>query len=442
MYRIPSSQVNRRKFLANSLAGLAVAGLPEWAASEAKAVTAETASRLPRRIGQNDTIQVGVIGPGGAKAGFRQGLGDTRAIASKPGVKCIAVCDVDRTHRDQAAAVFGSDTKKYDDFRELISNPEIDGVVIGTPDHWHAIICIAALKAGKHVYCEKPLTLTIEEGRKIVAAHKRSKVVFQTGSQQRSDTRFRLACELVRNGRLGKIRKVQTHLPGGNIGGPFPGRPVPEDINWDMWLGPAPLAEYMPERMHGSFRHWLEYSGGMMTDWGAHHNDIMQWGLGMDGSGPIAIESRGVRNFGHNCYNAFQDFDVLYTYPGNITVHCSNKGENGVTFEGENGTIFVSRGVIRASDPAILDEPLPATATKLYASNDHAMNFVEGMRTGKECICTSEVGHRSVSVCHLGNISMRLAGRRLEWDPVKERFKDDEEAQKLTLPHARGEWKI
>ncbi len=437
-----SYEVSRRKFLATSLAGMAVAGMPDWAVAEAVEAENERASALPKRIGPQDQINVAVIGPGGSKGGFRQGLGDTRNIASKPGVRVIAACDVDDQHTQEAAAVFGSDCARYSDFREVIARKDIDAVVIGTPDHWHAIMAIAAMKAGKDVYCEKPMTLTISEGKKVAATQKATKRVFQTGSQQRSDGRFRMACELVRNGRLGKITKVQTHLPGGNVGGPFEVKPVPSGFNWDMWLGPAPMTDYVYERTHGSFRHWLEYSGGMMTDWGAHHNDIMQWALGMDDSGPIAIEAQGSRKFGHNSYNAFQDYDVYYTYPGDINVHCSNKGENGVTFTGEKGTIFVSRGTIQASDDALLAEPLPSNATKLYVSSDHAGNFVDCIRSRKDTICNATVGYRSVSVCHLGNICLRLAGRKLTWDPATDTFPGDAEANSYINRQYRKPWTL
>jgi predicted dehydrogenase len=302
---------SRRRFLTASLAGIAAAGLPEWFANEAAAAARERDAGEPRHIGPNDQINIGAIGLGGSRGGFQQGLGDTRAAASKPGCKVVAVCDVDGLHRDEGAAVFGADCAKYNDFRDLLAHDDIDAVVIGTPDHWHAVIAIAAMKAGKDVYCEKPLTLTIEEGRKLVEAWRETKRVFQVGSQQRSNARFRLACELARNGRLGKIKRVVTHLPTGPTGGPFEVKPVPSDLDWEMWQGPTPRTDYVPERTHGSFRWWLEYSGGMLTDWGAHHNDIAQWGLGTDRSGPVTVEAFGKGPFiGRNCYNTFPEYDV------------------------------------------------------------------------------------------------------------------------------------
>jgi len=436
------SDLSRRDFLRRSIAGLSVAALPAWYAREAVAAEAERAAARPRRTGANDRINLACIGPGGSRGGFRQGLGDTHAIQSQGGVQVVAVCDVDRQHREQAARSFGSDCAQFADFRELLQRKDIDAVVIGTPDHWHTLIAIAALRAGKDVYCEKPLTLTIEEGRQLVRAHHQSGRVFQVGSQQRSDGRFRLACELVRNGRLGKIKRVEARIPNGSRGGPFPVQPVPEGFDWEMWLGPAPPAEYVKERTHGTFRYWYEYSGGMMTDWGAHHLDLAQWGLGKDGSGPIRVESRGDLPAVANGYNTAIDFEVTYTYPGDITLVATHEGENGVRFEGENGWIFVSRGRIDASDPRLLSDPLPANATRLYVSNNHHGNFVDCVRSRKETICPAEVGHRSVSVCHLGNISLRLGGRRMEWDPEKERFTGDDEATRMLGRPMRAPWKL
>jgi len=439
-----SYMISRRKLLENSLAALAAAGLPAWFVEESLAAESERIQRIPRRIGPNDQINFACIGTGGSRGGFRQGLNVTRWAASHPGVKVVAVCDVDKQHLDEAANVFGPDCAKYSDFRELLARKDIDAVVIGTPDHWHAYIAIAAMKAGKDVYCEKPLTLTIAEGRKIVEVAKKTGAVFQTGSQQRSDARFRLACELVRNGRIGRIKRVETHIPGAPSGGPFQPKPIPEGFNWDMWLGQAPWTEYIPERTHGTFRYWYEYSGGMVTDWGAHHNDIAQWGLGMDGSGPIRVESVGKlpTPYGPNCFNVHTEFDITYTYPNGVTLLCTNKGENGVLFEGEEGWIFVNRGTIRASDERLLKDPLPSNAVRLYVSNDHMGNFIDCIRTRKQPICHAEIGHRSVTVCHIGNISLRLGGRKLEWDPKKERFKGDAEANKMLSRPARKPWVV
>jgi predicted dehydrogenase len=435
-------ELSRRKFLTGSMAGLIAAGLPEWYAKEAHAEMRERAAGRDKKYGPNDQINLAVIGPGGSKGGFRQGLGDTQRIAYHHGVKVVAACDLDKQHLNEAADTLGPNCAKFDDFRELLARKDIDAVVIGTPDHWHATIAAAALRAGKDVYCEKPLTLTLDEGKRLVKVARSTNRIFQVGSQQRSDARFRMACELVRNGRLGKLKTVHANLPGGPVGGPFEVKPVPSDFNWDMWQGPTPAVDYIPERTHGTFRHWLEYSGGMMTDWGAHHNDIAQWGIGADHAGPIAAQAVGVRHFGYNCFNAFQEFEVTYTYPNDVTLITSNKGDNGVLFEGENGWIFVSRSEIKASDQKLLDEPLPSSATRLYVSDDHHGNFVDCIRSRKLPICDVEIGYRSVSVCHIGNICLRLGGRKLEWDPQAEMFKDDKEANTYLSRPTRNGWHV
>ncbi|MFM7321843.1 MAG: Gfo/Idh/MocA family protein, partial [Armatimonadota bacterium] len=269
--------MNRRHILLGGAVAAAHTALPDWFLSEAKAEESAQSGPARRRIAAGETIRMGLIGAGGSKGGFRQGLGDMRGIAAQPGVKVVAVCDVDLQHLDEAAATFPG-SAKYADFRYLLDRDDIDAVVIGTPDHWHAIIAAMAIRKGKDVYCEKPLTLTIAEGQALARLAKEYGTVFQTGSQQRSDRRFRLACELVRNGRIGKVKRVVAHLPGGSQGGPFEVTTPPKDFLYDMWLGPAPETPYIRERTHGSFRHWFDYSGGMMTDWGAHHLDISQWG--------------------------------------------------------------------------------------------------------------------------------------------------------------------
>lgn len=436
------SNISRRDLLTRTAAGATLAALPGWFTKEAAAAEQERISLQGRRIGPNDRINIACIGPGGTKGGFRQGLGDTRGAQRQPGTQIVAVCDVDRTHCEEAAKVFGSDCKQYHDFRELLANKDIDAVIIGTPDHWHAVISNAAMRAGKDVYCEKPLTLTVDEGKSVVRVQKETGRVFQVGSQQRSDQRFRLACELVRNGRLGKIKRVVANIPNGQKGGPFAVQPVPDGFDWNFWQGPTQVEDYIPQRTHGNFRYWYEYSGGMMTDWGAHHLDISQWGLGMDDSGPIRVESAGTLPSMWNGYNTALDFEVTYTYPNDITLLCTYKGENGVQFEGEKGSIFVSRGKISASDEKLLSEPLPSGAVKLYASDNHMANWLDCIRSRKDPICTAEIGHRSCTVCHIGNLSLRLGGRKMDWDPKAEQFKTDADGNRMLSRPMRGPWKL
>lgn len=420
--------------------GAAVAALPTWFVNQSFAMENDLAPQR-KKFGPNDTINIGVIGTGGPRGGYRQGFSDANSMRGKPGVKLIAVCDVDSVHRDWAANEYGGNPTKYHDYRDLLANKSIDAVVIGTPDHWHSTIAIDAMHAGKDVYCEKPLTLTIGQGREICDAQADTKAVFQTGSQQRSDDRFRLACELVRNGRIGKVHTITTHLPTGPTGGPFESEAVPEGFDWNMWMGPTMVTDYIKQRTHGDFRWWLDYSGGMLTDWGAHHNDIAQWAMDMDHSGPLTVEgtAKNPPMTGTHYYNTFPEFDLDFLYANGVKLHCTNQGENGVMFEGDGGWIFVSRERIGASEPKLLQEPLGSNAVKLYVSTDHTKNFIDCMRTRQLPICNAEVGHRSATVCHLANICLQLKGRKLSWDAKKERFINDPVADSM-LSRPKRKW--
>jgi predicted dehydrogenase len=436
--------LSRRGFLARATAALtAGAGLPAWYAREVLA--AEQADEA-RKGGPNDRLTFGIIGSGDRS---KQLVND---LKRHQGWQIVAVCDVDMGHRDEVAKLVGGDVTKYHDFRELCARKDIDAVLIVTPDHWHTLPAIAAMKAGKHVYCEKPLTLTVAEGQALVKVAKATDRTFQVGSQQRSDARFRLACELVRNGRLGKLKTVETRIGGNPKAGPLPVVPVPEGLDWDFWLGQTPKVPFVmdtqskdrhpPSRCHYQFRWWYEYSGGKMTDWGAHHNDIAQWALGADGSGPVAVQGSGTTpSSDPHSYNCHPDFTATYTYPNGVQLVCKSQGDNGVRFEGEDGKwIFVSRGKIDASDKQLLEEKLPDSAARLYVSTNHMGNFLECVKTRKPTVCTAEVGHRSVSVCHIGNIAIRT-GKKLKWDPVKEQF-DDAEANKMLSRPMRDPWRL
>src|SRR5262245_15095481 len=301
--------VSRRGFLDRSLAGLTIAGLPLWYAREVLAEAQERAAadQKAKTAGPNDQIVMAAIGVGG------QGTGIMKWAKGKPGVKFVAVCDIDADHRKKAAQEVGTDCRQYKDFRELLAKEQLDAVTIGTVDHWHALTAIAAMKAKCDVYCEKPLSLTIEEGKAMVKAARKYDRVFQTGSQQRSDARYRLACELVRNGRIGAVHTVEARIGDNPIGGPFKVAPVPDGLDWNFWKGPTADVPYVLERCHYEFRWWYEYSGGKLTDWGAHHNDIAQWGLGMDGSGPVSVTATGVEPSREpNCYNCHPHFAVTY----------------------------------------------------------------------------------------------------------------------------------
>jgi predicted dehydrogenase len=332
--------------------------------------------------------------------------------------------------------------------------PNVDIVINGTPDHWHTLVNLRAVRSGKDVYSEKPLTLTIDEGKRLVAAVKETKRILQTGSQQRSDKTFRLACELVRNGRVGKVERAKVWLPMGLHGGPFKSQAVPNGLDWDFWQGQTQPVEYVPERCHVKFRYWWDYSGGTMTDWGAHHNDIALWGLGRERSGPVSVEGAATVEPIDGGFTAASQYRVKYVYEDGVEHMCSsttangwagaNLGEpgpgekrHGVQFEGPAGWIYVTRGgELEASDTALIGEPLPEDAERLYASRDHMGNFFECVRSRKAPICDAEIGHRSVSVCHLGVIAVRL-GRKLEWDPAAEKFVGDAEANGMLAREMR-----
>ena len=358
----------------------------------------------------------------------------------------MAVCDLDERRLTEALKS-NPKAKKYTDFRLLLEKENIHGIINGTPDHWHTLINIAALKAGKDVYSEKPLTLTIDEGKRLVNVANQTKGILQTGSQQRSEERFHLACELVRNGRVGKLTDVLVNLPAGPRGGPFAKAAVPTELDWDVWQGQVASTDYVAEKCHGSFRYWWDYSGGTLTDWGAHHNDIALWGMGLDRSGPVTIEAKPRVEMIPGGYTAFSEYEVHYEYANGVKQVTQSVAENGpdgrefkkadpgkflhgVKFTGTDGWIFVTRGRIEASQPEMLTTPLPTQAQRLYASSNHMGNFIDCMRSRRPPICDAEIGHRSVSVCHLGVIALRLR-RKLQWDPVAEKFKEDNEANAM-----------
>ena len=398
----------------------------------------------------NDRINLAVIGVGG------MGTQHLRVMLRNPGVHIPAICDVYEPHRMQAKARVddryeNEDCVAYNDFRAVLDRDDIDAILIGSPDHWHIPISIAAFKAGKDVYSEKPLTHTINEGKALVKAVKRYGRVFQTGTQQRSSVEFRFACELVRRGMLGKLHTVELHLPPGNSCEWTPDREPPPGLDWDLWLGPAPWVPFNPRRHPGGFRFFWDYSGGSLTDWGAHHSDVAQWGIGMDGSGPISVEGKGVLPAEGN-FETFLDYNITWEYPNGVkmvTVH----PEHGLRFIGTDGWVHVWRGGIEAEPRELLrtvidqDErslyikPAQQQQWQVWASPGHHADWLDCIRTRRQPVCNAEVGHRSVTVCHLGNIAMRL-GRKLNWDPVKEEFIGDDEANTYLSRPYRAPWRL
>jgi predicted dehydrogenase len=351
----------------------------------------------------------------------------------------VAVADPDQAHVERAVQRAGGRTKGYRDYRHLLDHRDVDAVLIATPDHWHALNAVHACEAGKDVYCEKPLSLTIADGRAIADAAARHRRVFQTGTQQRSSSQFRRACELVRNGALGRLIDVDVCLGTGPTSGFVADRAPPAGLDWELWLGPAPRRPYNEKRCHYNFRWFYEYSGGKLTDWGAHHLDIVQWALGTEHAGPLAVEATGVHP-ADNFYETAVEFDVRYTYPGGVTVAAHGAGENGVTFRGTEGTLFVSRSTIRTEPQEILDRRT-ALPIALPESRDHHRNWVDCLRSRAEPISGAEASHRSATVCHLGNIAMQL-GRKLAWDAAREEFTGDDAANRLRERPLRGAWRL
>ncbi len=403
-------------------------------------------SRTRGAVQPSNRLTFALIGCGG------MGRANLHDFMNKPGVQVLAVCDPDRARRlstrddvlkryaerRRSGTYAGCDA--YNDYRDLLARDDIDCVIVGSPDHWHALHVVHAARAGKDIYGEKPLSLTVAQGREMVRAVQRYARVFQTGSQQRSDARFRQACELVRNGRLGRIHRVICGLPGGEITGNHPPIDPPDGFDYDLWLGPAPAEPYCAHRTHYEFRHILDYSGGKLTDWGAHHIDIAQWALGTMDSGPTRIEGQG--EFPRDgLWNAAVTYDIRCSYDSGVELIITSRAPNGVRFEGDRGTLFVTRGHIEADPAEILREQIGEHEDRLPVSNDHRMNFIECVRSRTEPVAPIEHAHRSIAIAHLGNISMRL-GRPIRWDPATETIADDPTASRMLDRAMRGPWSL
>jgi predicted dehydrogenase len=396
----------------------------------------------------SEQITLGFIGVG------KQGDGLLRGFLNEPGCRVVAVCDVDKQKMKAAQEIVDNyplDVKVkrlacagYRDFRELLARKDIDAVVIATPDHWHSIISIEACKAGKDVYCEKALAMSVVEARAVVNAAKRSGCVFQTGSMQRSDFKFHQACELVRNGYIGKLKNVRLCIrtatfPYFPVACDLPAEPAPDYLDWDMWLGSAPWRPYnsriAPPIGSPGWAHWRDYDdygGGLMTDWGAHHFDIAQWGIGADASGPAEIYPADGKEFKM----------LTYRYSNGVTVVRDDDMQyKSILFTGTEGTIEVSRNFIDAKPLSLLREHIGPEKIHLYKSENHYANWLECIRSRQRTICDAETGCRSATVCHLGIIANRL-GRPLKWDPSAERFIGDGEADRMLSRPMRSPWKV
>lgn len=424
------SRFTRRQFLAAST--VAAAG-PMILSTPSRGLAAPS-----------ERIRLGFIGIG------IQSRGHLRRFVGTNDTQVIAVCDVVTERREDSKRIVEEGYAKqkdigsykgcaeYVDFRELLARDDIDAVVIGTPDHWHAIPAVMACRAGKDVYCEKPLSLTISEGRAMVEAARKHDRVFQTGSQQRSEFGglFRRAVELIRNGYLGEIKTVSVGVGGPAVTCDLPTEECPTGTDWNFWNGPSPERGYnqilCPKGIHNhfpAFRNYREYAGGGMADMGAHHFDIAQWALGMDNSGPVKIEPPDDK----------ATTGLKFTYANGVVMY--HGGPSGCTFEGTKGTLYVDRNKIESNPANILEAKIGENEFHVEPSDNHHRNWIDAIRSRKKPICDVEIGHRSATVCELGQIGYDLR-RPLNWDPVKERFINDDEANKLLSRPLRDPWKL
>ena len=419
---------NRRRFIKHSSA--AIAGI----------------TIVPRQVlgkgftAPSDRFNVGVIGTGAQSSGL------TKRIFKNTTARVIAASDVHKQRLERFSNLITEQHTMYgikgsfevhEDYQHLLDHKDIDGIVVSTPDHWHAIPAIEAMKASMHVYCEKPLSHTINEGRMMERAARKYNRVLQTGSMQRSRDSFRKACELVRNGYLGKIEKVWVEV--GNPSAPcnLPYQATPNYLNWERWVGPAPMRSYHKEIVESArfpnWRWYREYGGGILSDWGAHMFDIVQWALGMDHSGPIKYEapieptaSRGLKMH----------------YENGVEVEHRNFGRGfGVRFFGTKGSMDISRKYFEPSQKELVTADLKSSDTKLYVSESHERDWITAAKAGQKPICDVEIGHRTATICHIANLAYEFR-RPLHWDPVKEEFKDDFEANLRRGKQYRKPYKI
>ncbi|MGR3811252.1 Gfo/Idh/MocA family protein [Jiulongibacter sp. NS-SX5] len=442
-----SSKINRRKFVENTFKTTAAA----------IALPTIVPSTVFGKNAPSNKIQVGQIGCGRIARGH-----DMPGTMQHDVSRIISVCDLDSNRTKDGKKLVEDYYKKkgtsvdvtmYDDYREMLLNKELDAVIISTPDHWHAQPAIEAALAGKHVYLQKPTSLTIAEGRLLSDVIHRTGKILQVGTQQRSSPQFRYAAELVRNGRIGKLHTVKVGLPG-DPGGPLAEtQPVPAGFNFDMWLGSTPEMPYSEMLVHPQKGYgrpgWLrkrQFGAGMITGWGQHHYDSAAWGMDTEYTGPISVEA--VAGFPKSgSWDVHGDFMVKAEYENGITMLTSGGFPNGIRYEGEDGWIFVTRGAYRAtasdpipenngvksldaSDPKILDSVIGKDEIHLYESNEQHGNWLDCIQSGKQPISPVEIGHRTCSICLISDIAMQLP-RKLNWDPKRERFVNDDEANSM-----------
>lgn len=411
------TKTTRRRFLQGSAA---LAAAPYFLIPSARGAT-----------GANNRINMALIGIG-TMGGVH--LGDFVTFGD---VQVVAVCDVDSNRRNDArnkvnAAYSGKTTYKgstaINDFREIMARDDIDAVLIASPEHWHAIMTIEACKAGKDVYCEKPLSHTIHEARVMSDTARRYGRVVQTGTQQRSSAEFRLACDLVKTGRLGEIKTIHIGVGPTSWEQWLPEEPIPAGLDYDLWLGPAPWKPFNRSRVN-NWRDHRDYSGGQMCDWGAHHFDVAQWALGMDNSGPVEIYPPDGNEFKA----------LTYRYANGTLMY--HGGANGVKFTGTEGALEVNRGYFRTWPENLAKMPVLPQDTTLWRASGHRQDWLECIRTRRRPVTDAEIGCRSTTVCHLGNLAYWL-NRPLKWDAAKEKFVGDEEANRWLDVPKRAPWRL
>lgn len=387
----------------------------------------------------NERLAIALIGAGG------MGRHDLVNMITQPDVQFVAVCDVDTQRRQGGKKIVddyygNANCAEYRDFREVLARDDIDAVVIATPDHWHGLIAVAAAERGKDIYCEKPISLTIGEGRQIVEAMNRYGVVYQSGTQRRSIPCFKFPIEMARSGRLGRIHTIHTHLGVGPTCEPQPIEPVPEGFDYDMWLGPAPYMDYTPRRCHGSFRWLWDYSGGKLTDIGAHFNDLAQFGNDSEHTGPVSYEGWGELP-GEGLFETPIRYEIRATYADGVKLIMHANDPYVCRFEGDEGWASITdNGTVDAEPKSLLK--LRSFETQDYqVMAGHHRNWLDCVRTRQTPIAPPEVAHRSTTICHAGNICIRLA-RGLRWDPEAEQFIDDEEANHMLARAKRAPWRL
>jgi len=433
-----SDKTSRREFLRRSAAIAAGAFvIPTIIPSSALGMGSKTAP--------SDRVVMGAIGTGS------QGMANMRDfLRLKDAVRFVAVCDVDSVRLNMAKEVVdkannSKDCRTYSDFREFLEKEQLDAVSIALPDHWHGIIYTAAVNKKLNVYGEKPICRTIKDGQIIVSAVKKNNIIWQTGSWQRSQPHFRRGAELAINGRVGKISKIVVGLPdGGRTIGTPPVKVVPPELNWEMWLGPAPKVPYRGVS-HWDWRWILDYSGGQLTDWAGHHIDIANWGAGLEQTGPVEISGTGVYP-PEGIYNAPVEYDFMCRYANGIEMRVANSSRlehgMGTTWYGDLGWVHTDRGnVLTASKPEILQEVIGENEIHLYDSPNHWQNFVDCVKSGKQAIAPIEPAYRAISVALLGEIAM-TTGETIKWDPEKEEIIGNQRASRLLSRPYRKPWTL